>query len=42
MNELVYNEDKSAIKGVITQDMGVDRNGAPKDSFEPGMEFLQD
>lgn len=40
VNELVYNEDKSAIKGVITQDMGVDRNGAPKDSFEPGMEFF--
>ena len=24
----------------MTQDMGVDRNGAPKDSFEPGMEFF--
>jgi electron-transferring-flavoprotein dehydrogenase len=39
VSEMIYNEDQTAIQGVITQDMGIDKEGAPKDSFEPGMEF---
>lgn len=37
--ELLFNEDRTAILGVITGDMGVDSKGAEKDSFEPGMEL---
>jgi len=36
--EVLYNEDGS-IKGVATADMGRDREGQPKDSFESGMEL---
>ncbi len=36
--ELLYNEDGS-VKGVITSDMGIGKDGEPKDSFEPGMEL---
>lgn len=36
--EVLYNDDGS-IKGVATGDMGLDENGEPKDSFEPGMEL---
>lgn len=37
-SEVVYNEDGS-VKGVATNDLGVDRSGKPKASFERGMEF---
>ena len=37
-SEVLYNEDGS-VKGVVTQDMGLDKNGEKKDSFEPGMEL---
>ena len=36
--EVLYNEDGS-VKGVATADMGVDRTGARKPSYEPGMEL---
>ncbi|MEH6578074.1 MAG: electron transfer flavoprotein-ubiquinone oxidoreductase [Amphritea sp.] len=36
--EILYNEDGS-VKGIATGDMGVDENGAPKDSYMPGMEL---
>ena len=36
--ELLYDEDGS-ICGVATGDMGVDRNGEPKSSFQPGYEL---
>ncbi|KAI0316037.1 FAD/NAD(P)-binding domain-containing protein [Amylostereum chailletii] len=36
---LVYTEDGHGIAGVCTNDVGLDRKGKPKDSFEPGMEF---
>lgn len=36
--EVLYHED-GRIKGVATGDMGVDADGNPKDSFEPGMEL---
>ncbi len=34
----MYNEDGS-VKGVATQDMGLDKEGNKKDSHEPGMEL---
>ena len=37
-SEILYNEDGS-VKGVATQDMGIDKNGNKKDSFEPGIEL---
>jgi electron-transferring-flavoprotein dehydrogenase len=36
--EVVYNDDGS-VKGVATGDMGVGRDGRPKDSYQPGMEL---
>ena len=36
--EILYHEDGS-IKGVATANMGVGRDGKPKDTFEPGMEL---
>ena len=37
-SEILYNEDGS-VKGVATQDMGLDKEGNKKDSFESGMEL---
>ncbi|KAL4810413.1 hypothetical protein BDV18DRAFT_156777 [Aspergillus unguis] len=37
-SEVVYNSDGS-VKGVATNDLGVARDGKPKDTFERGMEF---
>jgi len=36
--ELIYNDDGS-VGGIITGDMGLDKDGKPKDSFMPGMEL---
>ncbi|KLO12518.1 hypothetical protein SCHPADRAFT_829413 [Schizopora paradoxa] len=36
---VLYSEDKSSVQGVITNDVGLDRQFRMKDSFEPGMEF---
>ncbi|MDH3658439.1 MAG: electron transfer flavoprotein-ubiquinone oxidoreductase [Alphaproteobacteria bacterium] len=36
--EVLYHEDGS-VKGVATGDMGLDRDGKPKDNHEPGMEL---
>lgn len=36
---LLYSEDGHAVTGVRLNDVGIDRKGRPKDSFEPGMEF---
>jgi len=36
--EILYNDDGS-VKGVATGDMGLDEQGNPKDSHEPGMEL---
>lgn len=38
VDELVY-DDEGVLIGVATKDMGVGADGAPKDSFERGMEF---
>ena len=37
-SEVLYNEDGS-VKGIATQDMGLDKDGNKKDSYEPGMEL---
>ena len=37
-SEILYNSDGS-VKGVATQDMGIDKDGNKKDSFEPGIEL---
>uniref|UniRef100_A0A915P249 Electron transfer flavoprotein-ubiquinone oxidoreductase n=1 Tax=Meloidogyne floridensis TaxID=298350 RepID=A0A915P249_9BILA len=37
--ELLYNEDQSAVCGVATADMGISKDGSPKDSFQRGMEL---
>lgn len=39
VSEVVYNEKGDAITGVATKDMGISKTGAPKESFERGMEF---
>ncbi|KAI5957815.1 hypothetical protein KGF57_003082 [Candida theae] len=39
VSDVVYNEATDSVIGVATKDMGVDKNGAPKDTFEKGMEF---
>lgn len=36
--EILYNEDGS-IKGIATNDVGIAKDGSPKDTFERGMEF---
>ncbi|KAJ3188168.1 hypothetical protein HDU85_005318 [Gaertneriomyces sp. JEL0708] len=37
-SEVLYNDDGS-VKGIATNDVGIGRNGRPKDSFERGMEI---
>ena len=37
-SEILYHEDGS-IKGVATGDVGVAKDGSPKENFERGMEF---
>lgn len=36
--EVLYHDDGS-VKGIATNDMGIAKDGAPKDSYEPGMEL---
>ncbi|KAH6594838.1 hypothetical protein BASA50_006312 [Batrachochytrium salamandrivorans] len=37
-SEILYNEDGS-VKGIATNDVGIGRDGLPKDNFERGMEI---
>ncbi|KAJ4304958.1 hypothetical protein N0V90_000486 [Kalmusia sp. IMI 367209] len=37
-SEILYNHE-GVVKGVATNDLGISRDGTPKDSFERGMEF---
>ena len=37
-SEILYKEDGS-VKGIATQDMGLDKDGKKKDGYEPGMEL---
>ncbi|MDB5862572.1 MAG: electron transfer flavoprotein-ubiquinone oxidoreductase [Betaproteobacteria bacterium] len=36
--DVLYNENGS-VKGVVTGDMGIDREGKPTDAYQPGMEL---
>ncbi|KAH9817484.1 hypothetical protein DFH28DRAFT_153234 [Melampsora americana] len=38
-SELIYDDDHQSIKGIITNEIGLDRNYKPKESFEAGMRF---
>ncbi|KAM0791357.1 hypothetical protein ACM66B_005824 [Microbotryomycetes sp. NB124-2] len=38
--KVLYTEDGKGVRGVVTNDIGLDKDFQPKDSFEPGMEFL--
>lgn len=38
-SQVIWNDDKTAIKGVVTNEIGLNKQNQPKDSFEPGMEF---
>ncbi len=37
-SEIIYDEN-DAVKGIATNDMGIGKDGLPKDSFQRGMEF---
>jgi electron-transferring-flavoprotein dehydrogenase len=37
---VVFSEDGKSVRGVCTNDVGIDKQGYLKDSFEPGMEFI--
>ena len=37
--QLVYSDDGKSVKGVITNEVGLDKDFKPKDTFEPGMAF---
>ena len=37
-SEILYKDD-GTVKGIVTQDMGLDKGGKEKDSYEPGMEL---
>jgi len=39
-SEVLYNDDKSAVTGIATRDVGIGKDGTPKDTFERGMELL--
>ena len=36
---LLYGAKDTSVRGVVTNDVGLDKQGRMKDSFEPGMEF---
>ncbi|MCW8329436.1 electron transfer flavoprotein-ubiquinone oxidoreductase [Photobacterium sp. SDRW27] len=36
--DILYNK-QGAVTGVLTSDMGIDKNGEPKNNFEPGIEL---
>jgi len=38
-DEILYNDDLTAVKGIATKDMGIDKDGKPKDTFERGVEL---
>lgn len=37
--QLLYDADGHSVRGVVTNEIGLDRDFQPKESFEPGMEF---
>lgn len=38
-SRLLYTGDGKGVKGVVTGDQGIGKDGQPSDSYEPGMEF---
>jgi len=38
-SEVLYNADKTAVRGIATRDMGIGKDGKPKDTFERGVEL---
>ncbi|GAA5896005.1 hypothetical protein JCM8208_007503 [Rhodotorula glutinis] len=38
--KILYTEDGSGVRGIQTNDIGLGKDFQPKDSFEPGMQFL--
>lgn len=38
-SEIVYNPEDGSVKGVATNDVGIGRDGKPKENFQRGMEF---
>ena len=38
-SEVLFNEDKTAVKGIATRDMGIGKDGKPKETFERGVEL---
>ena len=38
-SEVVYHEDSGAVKGIATRDVGINKDGTPKDTFMRGMEL---
>ena len=38
-SEVLYNEEKDAVLGVATRDMGIGKSGEPKETFERGVEL---
>lgn len=38
-SEIIYNNDKTSILGIATNDQGIDKQGQPKDTFARGMEL---
>ncbi|CAB4254840.1 similar to Saccharomyces cerevisiae YOR356W CIR2 Putative ortholog of human electron transfer flavoprotein dehydrogenase (ETF-dH) [Maudiozyma barnettii] len=39
VSDIIYNKNKDGVIGVATKDLGIDKNGKQKDSFERGLEF---
>jgi electron-transferring-flavoprotein dehydrogenase len=38
-SEVVYNDDKTAVQGIATRDVGIAKDGTPKKTFERGVEL---
>lgn len=39
-DEVLYDEGGTAVRGIATKDMGIGKDGAPKDTFERGVKLL--
>lgn len=37
--QVLFTEDGKGVRGIVTNEIGLDKQFKPKDSFEPGMEF---
>jgi electron-transferring-flavoprotein dehydrogenase len=39
-DEILYGEDGDQVIGIRTGDMGIDKEGEMKDTFEPGIDIM--